>query len=483
MADRRDYYFKQTVTEAELDAGFEGLEQADFDQLVDWKFQGITLGMTVTEHAPQDVTVDVAAGSAYDQAGQRIRVPALQNIDVSQDLNGVSTAVVSSGNEKIVSVYVKFARALSDPRTDGNNQTVFFVRDETFAFVVRQGTEATAGTAVAPALQSDELLVCDITRKFNDNTIANADIDATTRRENLQIGQASPQTLAIISALLTTGAWTHAAALNLTGAVTVFGTGSLTTLAGAAALFGGSAEFDGTAQFDGTSTFNGVPTFNAAAAMLAGMLANRAEANPPNPLFERTITRTQTKFLLFEAYAGTNTAFRIYADTPNRMIEFVFNGAYDSGGLLDPDVGANNMTLFRLGGAGGAQLSVNSWNSPVSADRNPATPDSRLYLDADGTSISMDGNDAGYLINSGGDQQTAHCGAELGSATAAQEYGSAMNFPSKWISAPTVFNYSNISQNNNTTPAPNGVSTRGALISSTASAGGDTHFSGVMTIS
>jgi hypothetical protein len=232
MADRRDYFFRQKVTEAELDIGFDGLEQADFNQLVDWGFRGVTVGMGVVEHSPQGVSVDVAAGTAYDQLGRRIRVPALQNPDVSVDLNGVTTAVASGGNEKIVSVFAKFKRALSDPRTDGNNETVFFVRDEDFEFVIRQGAEATAGTAVAPALQSDEILLADITRTFGDTTIADADIDLVTRRENLQLGQASPQIMKLLSDIVLSGSLT-AGAISVSGAVTLSAAASILLAAGA----------------------------------------------------------------------------------------------------------------------------------------------------------------------------------------------------------------------------------------------------------
>jgi len=178
MADKLDYFFRQKVTEAELDLGFELLEQADRSFANDIGVFGIIDGMLASEKAGvPDLTVDLTApGRAYDQLGRRIFFGTLQNVDLSTDLNGVSTAVQTAGNEKIVSLFIKFERALSDPRTDGNSQQVFFRRDESFEFVVRQGAEAAAGSAVPPPLQPDEVLIVDVTRTFGQTQILNADL-------------------------------------------------------------------------------------------------------------------------------------------------------------------------------------------------------------------------------------------------------------------------------------------------------------------
>lgn len=178
MSSRLDYFFRQRVTEAELDLGFALLEQADRDLAIDIGIFGIIDGMLATEHAGvPDFSVDLTApGRAYDQLGRRIFFGAAQNVDLSTDLNGVPTAVQTEGSERIVSLFVTFDRLLSDPRTDGNSQQVFFRRDEGFRFVVRQGAEAPAGSAVPPPLQPAELLVVDVTRRFGQAQILNADL-------------------------------------------------------------------------------------------------------------------------------------------------------------------------------------------------------------------------------------------------------------------------------------------------------------------
>ena len=184
MANRKDFYFRQKVTESELDEAFDDFENAEHNIAIDGNMEGIWFGQVVTERGlGQNESVDVSAGSAYDQLGQRMHLPTFQNVDVSVDNVSASTQVAGAGNEKLVGVYLKFDRVLSDPRVDGNSNTVFFERDESFQFVIRQGPEQAAPATTPPALQADEILLCDIRRTFNDNTIATADIE-TTRREN-----------------------------------------------------------------------------------------------------------------------------------------------------------------------------------------------------------------------------------------------------------------------------------------------------------
>lgn len=190
MASRRDYYFRQKVTEAELDAGFQGLEQADFNIAIDHKLYGINTGLTVSEAAVPDLTVDVALGTAYSKQGERIRVSGTQNVDCSQDDSGTPTTVATPGNTKVVSVFIEFDRALSDPRIDGNSLTVYFVRAESYDFSVVQGAEALIGTEVPPPLDSAKLLLADIRLINGGTTITNAAVVGaydqidTTRRED-----------------------------------------------------------------------------------------------------------------------------------------------------------------------------------------------------------------------------------------------------------------------------------------------------------
>jgi hypothetical protein len=103
-------------------------------------------------------------------------------VDCSVDENGVATSVATVGHERWLAVFLQFDRVLDDERVDGNGQAVFFVRNESYKLVVRQGASAAAGDAVRVALDDEMLLVCDVKRSQGVNTILNAVID-TTRRQ------------------------------------------------------------------------------------------------------------------------------------------------------------------------------------------------------------------------------------------------------------------------------------------------------------
>ena len=184
MADRTDFYFRQRVTEAELDLAFTLLEQADRNLATDIGVFGVISGAVPSPHAPvADLTIDLTApGRAYDKLGERIFFGTGQRVDCSVDASGVPTDVKAQGNERSLGVFLQFSRQLSDPRTDGNSQQVYFRRDESFQFVVKQGLEAPAGTAVPVALQDDSLLICDVKRAFGRTQILPGDIDPSRRQ-------------------------------------------------------------------------------------------------------------------------------------------------------------------------------------------------------------------------------------------------------------------------------------------------------------
>lgn len=193
--DLFDWFFKQPVTEGEMDEAFDNAQQADQDLMANQGLIGVMVNGDVAEHfAVPDLTVDIAAPVlAYDQTGQRIFIPGtagVEVVDVSVDSNSVSTAVAGGGNEKIVSVFIQFARALSNPRIDGNSATVDFNVDESFAIIVEQGAEA-APPATPPALKVDALLLGDITRTFGQTQIFDADIDLSRKESTFKLTTAT----------------------------------------------------------------------------------------------------------------------------------------------------------------------------------------------------------------------------------------------------------------------------------------------------
>jgi hypothetical protein len=184
MADRLDYYFRQKVTEAELDLGFELLEKADHNLAADIGVYGVVSGAVPTQHAPiADLTIDLSApGRAYDRLGQRVFFGTGQTVNLAVDSTGIPTDVSTNTHERWLGVFIRFKWLLSDPRTDGNSQQVFFRRDESFELVVRQGPQAAIGSAPKVPLVDDELLVCDVNRRAGQLQILNADISVARRQ-------------------------------------------------------------------------------------------------------------------------------------------------------------------------------------------------------------------------------------------------------------------------------------------------------------
>lgn len=192
MADLHDYHFRQRVTELELDEGFEFLEQADRDLCLDWDFSGVAQGMTIQEQGIPNLTVDVSEGVAYSKAGERIGIDPTPTLDLSVDENAISTEPGTPGNSLVISIFVEFARVLTDPRIDGNAATVFFNRFESFNFVIRKGPEAASpGVGAEEAfinangspLDPNLILIGDVLRANGQTALTNSDI-FLTRREN-----------------------------------------------------------------------------------------------------------------------------------------------------------------------------------------------------------------------------------------------------------------------------------------------------------
>lgn len=188
--NREDFYFKQPVTESELDSAFDYCEQADNSMMTDQALSGIFQGGEATQHTgTPNVSIDLSGPCfGYDQAGRRLYFggPSL-NVPLANDSNGSPTTVAGGGNEKWVSVFLKFARALSDSRTDGNAQVVLFHRDEAHEIIIVQGAEAAIGVAVKPTLDPDMILLCDVNRTNGQTQIFDADISITRRQDTFAI--------------------------------------------------------------------------------------------------------------------------------------------------------------------------------------------------------------------------------------------------------------------------------------------------------
>ncbi|WP_375743648.1 hypothetical protein NR800_37150 [Corallococcus interemptor] len=184
MSNRLDFFFRQKVTEAELDLAFSQLEQADRNLASDLGVHGVISGAVPAPHSPvPNLSVDLTAPArAYDNLGQRIFFGTGQTVDCAVDVSGIPTDVSTAGSERWLGIFLRFTRLLSEPRTDGNSQQVYFRRDESFELLVRQAPEGPVGQAPKPALQPDELLLCDVRRRPGQTQLLAADLD-TSRRQ------------------------------------------------------------------------------------------------------------------------------------------------------------------------------------------------------------------------------------------------------------------------------------------------------------
>lgn len=184
MADRTNFFYRQRVQEAELDIAFELLEQADRNLASDLGIYGIIAGAKPAPHSPvPDLSIDVTApGRAYDRLGRRIFIATQQVVDCAVDELGLPTAVTTEAHGRWLSVSVRFDRALTDLRTDGHAQDVFFRQDESFSFVVRQAPESPMASIQRVPFAPDELLVADIWLQHGQTQIQAEHID-TTRRQ------------------------------------------------------------------------------------------------------------------------------------------------------------------------------------------------------------------------------------------------------------------------------------------------------------
>lgn len=335
MASRRDYYYRELVTEAELDAGFQGLEDADRALIVDLGVVGVHYGLGVAEAAAPNLSVDVDAGAAYDSDGQRCRVAAPQSVNVAVDSTNTSTAVAGVGNEKWLSVFIRFDRALSDQRTDGNSDTVWFVRDESYEFVVTQGAEALSGAGVRPALLADAVLLADVRLVHSQTQVLDADI-STTRRQWAFSVPGAPQSLArgrlidVLTDLLTfhNNHVTSVADLHPATAI---------TYAGGPAWADGTANPSATAeaQFDKviTDLGSGAGTAKIRGAALTGTAASTITADT---LYEQLV---DMRLASFHEYAGgstwldgtTNPAASVEAQLDKHVTDLIGQGASTSG--------------------------------------------------------------------------------------------------------------------------------------------------------
>jgi hypothetical protein len=176
--DRKDFFFRQLVTEDDLNHTFDDVENADRNFALDTDVKqkvdntnapfsspdspdfnalhgGIVNGLNVSITG---TNATVSAGTAYDSAGKRIRL--VNPLTVSLAATGTtgigqggtptgagSASTTPAGGQFIwILLQIFFNRALSDPREDGNNTTVYFDNAESFQFKVKASNSSASPT-------------------------------------------------------------------------------------------------------------------------------------------------------------------------------------------------------------------------------------------------------------------------------------------------------------------------------------------------
>jgi len=93
MANRRYFYFKQRVTDAELREAFDGPEGAVWNLAKDMGVFGVSTGGSVAEESPVTGLRVVVDGPmiGYTQDGKRVYVSTDQIVDCSVDYLGNPT--------------------------------------------------------------------------------------------------------------------------------------------------------------------------------------------------------------------------------------------------------------------------------------------------------------------------------------------------------------------------------------------------------
>lgn len=132
--DRSDFYYRQIVTEGEMDQAFDDCENADRDiieMLCKSGGWGVFDGLALTQQTVPDLTLSLSAGTAYDEQGRRIYLSAPTNIDFA--------SLVDPTNSRRVRVEAEVTTTESDPRLDGNSNPLNYRLTESITVSLNAG--------------------------------------------------------------------------------------------------------------------------------------------------------------------------------------------------------------------------------------------------------------------------------------------------------------------------------------------------------
>jgi hypothetical protein len=164
--DREEFFADQVVDPHDLTSLEDAIENALGRVLADHLAAaggGVLSGLLPTQVAGPSPQVQVSPGIAYDGSNpaRRVSVPVPAVVDLSQDLNGQSTAVGSSG-ARWVTLTVRQDRNRYDYRLRSDGVQVPFRNDESFAFEVFAGPVASsAAQAQTPSVPATNVILAD----------------------------------------------------------------------------------------------------------------------------------------------------------------------------------------------------------------------------------------------------------------------------------------------------------------------------------
>lgn len=183
--NKRDFFYRQIVSQSDLDEAFDWVEEADRAQAEDAGLVGVFAGFGCTETAPASLGVLVGGpGVAADKNGARVATTAPSTtVACDVDEYGATTSVANVLNERWISVFVEFDQEATNPAVDGNAVTIQTKLWESARLFVRRAGELVIGTDTKPPLLAGALLLCDIRITFGMTAISNGNIDVTRRED------------------------------------------------------------------------------------------------------------------------------------------------------------------------------------------------------------------------------------------------------------------------------------------------------------
>lgn len=171
--DRKNFFYRQLVTEAEIDAAFTDVDNGFKNLLVDQGLSGVLSGFTPSSPSVSPYQVTLSSGIAYSKTlGRRLNY-AGGVVSLATDELSNPVTLPSIGNMQVISLFLEPAYTETDPRTDGYGIPVNFIKTETLTIKVAVSAYSSIPT-VPPltALRSDQILVADVvTYRENSGTL------------------------------------------------------------------------------------------------------------------------------------------------------------------------------------------------------------------------------------------------------------------------------------------------------------------------